>query len=241
MTASRSDKLGSALLAAAAPGRAHEWPGKFIVFEGLDGAGTSTQLAKLQSWLLDHNRSTEATREPSDGPFGAMIRQAVMGRLTLDAVSLALAFASDRADHLFNDHHGIATKLDAGRWVLCDRFVLSSLAYQHNKKVPIDWLISINAFVPTPDLTIFVDTSPEVCIERIERRDSTLELFHNLEELQRVRRNYTKVLARAEFTGQLIVVKGDGPPDEVFEDIYSQFMDWLSEMRDSSAVRGTSA
>jgi dTMP kinase len=233
--------LGSALLSAATPTKAHQWPGKFIVFEGLDGAGTSTQLAQLQGWLLDHNRPAEATREPSEGPFGAMIRQAVMGRLALDAVSLALAFASDRADHLFNDHHGIIAKIDAGRWVLCDRFVLSSLAYQHNKKVPLDWLVSINAFIPTPDLTIFVDTSPEVCIQRIERRDSTLELFHNLEELQRVRRNYGKVLPKAEFTGQLIVVRGDGTPEEVFEDINNQFADWLMETSDTDAVGGTSA
>src|SRR5215831_4068328 len=137
--------------------------GRFIVFEGLDGAGTSTQADRLRRWLVDEGRAVETTREPTGGPIGAAIRQAIEGRTTLDPLTLALAFAADRCDHTYNHVDGIATTLAAGRWVVCDRYAVSSLAYQGGDRAPIAWLVELNRWCLTPDLTVFVDTDPDVC------------------------------------------------------------------------------
>jgi dTMP kinase len=144
--------------------------GRLIVFEGLDGAGSSTQLRLLASWLGQRGQVVEETREPSNGPFGAVIRQAIEGRLQLVPEVLALAFAGDRADHLLNRANGMALALERGSWVLCDRYVLSSLAYQSADGVDLDWLIELNRHARAPDVTVFVDTPVEVCLQRIAAR-----------------------------------------------------------------------
>lgn len=118
-------------------------PGRFIVLEGLDGAGTTTQTERLASLLRSEGHDVVTTREPSDGPVGTMLRQALTGRLGLPQgrgplaqETLALLFAADRTDHL---HARILPALEQGKVVLCDRYVLSSLAYQ-GASLPMAWV-----------------------------------------------------------------------------------------------------
>src|SRR4051794_39709628 len=108
--------------------------GRFIVIEGLDGAGTTTQTERLATRLREEGHRVLTTREPSDGPVGMLLRQALTGRLTLPGAhapladeTLALLFAADRTDHLASR---VEPALGRGEVVLCDRYVLSSLAYQ---------------------------------------------------------------------------------------------------------------
>jgi dTMP kinase len=193
--------------------------GRFVVFEGLDGAGTSTQLALLQEWLRARGHAADATREPSEGPIGSLLRQVIDGRLDMDATALALAFAADRVDHVRNGQQGIQRSLDAGRWVLCDRYVASAVAYQLSQDVPFEWLLSINRMAPTPDVTVFVDTDPAVCVERIAQRESRYALFHDLAKLSRVRDDYRRALERPEVVGELVTLDGNRPADEVFGEL----------------------
>lgn len=187
------------------PGR-----GLFVVIEGLDGAGTTTQAALTASWLSEHGVEVVNTFEPSDGPLGAVTRAAVQGRMDLDPLTLALSFSADRTDHLHNRRDGILHLVSRGTWVICDRYVLSSLAYQTCQGVPLDWLVEVNSFAVDPDVTVFVDASVDVCATRIHNRSGDEEMFHGHETLRGVRDAYKKVLARGRFIGALVTADGDG-------------------------------
>jgi dTMP kinase len=203
--------------------------GELIVFEGLDGSGTSTQAGRLRQWLVDVGHPVELTREPTSGPIGAAVRQAIEGRVVLDPLTLALAFAADRCDHTLNERSGIAAALEAGRWVVSDRYVLSSLAYQRSSQASLEWLAELNRWCLEPDLTIFVDTDPEVCLRRIAARSSNDELFHRRTELERIRRDYEAVLGEGRFVGHLVVVDGGGGEEEVFARLLPQVRPWMEE------------
>src|SRR3990172_733300 len=111
--------------------------GRFLVLEGLDGAGTTTQAQRPPAGMREHGRKVHLTAEPSGGPVGVMVRQVLTRRIAgvpgargtaeFDAAALALLFAADRLDHVAVE---IAPRLAAGVDVVSDRFTLSSLAYQ---------------------------------------------------------------------------------------------------------------
>lgn len=145
--------------------------GKFITFDGLDGSGLTEQIEILREWLrrsgYDMHR-VAFTAEPSQGPAGTEIRHALEGRLNIGEEALALLFAADRADHLDGF---IMPRLEAGIHVICDRYYLSFLAYQSFLLPDAwDWLWQLNARNQRPDLTIFLRSPPEVCVERIRRK-----------------------------------------------------------------------
>jgi len=202
---------------AAAPER-----GRFVVVEGLDGAGTTTQAERLAGALRERRGvAVELTKEPTNGPIGAVLRQAIEGRLTLDPAALALAFAADRADHLFNPVNGVVAALEAGRWVISDRYVLSSLAYNRGGTTTREWLAELNRHAIAPDLTVFVDVDPEICVRRIGARSSADELFHSREQLVAVDRNYRELIDAGHVHGPLERVDGSAAIDAVEQAIWA--------------------
>src|SRR6185369_8913434 len=104
----------------------------FVVLEGIDGSGTTTQLGRLQAYLERRGRAVHPTREPSTGPVGRLLREILLGQHRLpggepaDGLAMALLFAADRRDHVRRE---IEPALGAGRDVVSDRYLLSSLAY----------------------------------------------------------------------------------------------------------------
>lgn len=211
--------------------------GRFIVFEGLDGAGTTTQAERLAQWLRHQDLQVELTKEPSNGPVGAALRQAIEGRVTLDPVALSLAFASDRVDHLFNEYNGVEKMLAEGRWVVCDRYVLSSLAYQASDRVGHRWLLEINSYAIEPDMTIFLDADPEVCLDRIAARSSTTELFHHGDHLLIARRNYQQIEVEPRFLGRFVVVDANDAIEQVFENVCTAVTPLFAPRAEASADR----
>lgn len=175
----------------------------FVVLEGIDGSGKTTQAR-----LLAERLGAEYTREPTDGPIGRVLRDAVERRVTLDPVALALGFAADRAQHVA----WIRARLEEGCSVVSDRYVLSSLAYQLGGAVTEDWLRAINRHALEPDVTIFLDTPPELCMQRI----ADDELFHGREQLERVRASYL-----AAMTGSELLVDGAGTVDQVAAELWA--------------------
>lgn len=160
--------------------------GGFITFEGLDGAGTTTQTGMLVNKLKNIGHSAQFTGEPTERPIGVLIRQILKGQKPFDRKALALLFAADRLDHC---ETLIRPLVNRGFMVISDRYIASSLAYQV-EDAPMDWVVKINEFAIPPDLVIFLKVSPEIAMKRVEKRGSDREIFEKLEFQQRVMQNY---------------------------------------------------
>lgn len=204
--------------------------GKFIVFEGLDGAGTSTQIALLANFLRLRGIDAAVTREPTDGPVGRLVRQVLRHEVELDAAALALLFAADRLDHL-EGSGGVKAALAAGRWLLSDRYVLSSVAYQAAEGLDPSWVVELNRRAIAPDLTIFVEASPEVCMQRIQGRGALLERFETLERLRQVDAHFRAHLSDSQLTGDVIHLDGHGSIEDVARAVEDAVTQWLTRQQ----------
>lgn len=183
-------------------------PGKFIVIEGIDGSGKSTQATNLANYFNQKGTPHILTREPTNGFIGNLARKAVMGDYALPKEALALLFAADRAEHLANE---IRPAIDMGALVLCDRYIYSNMAYQgvevfeYNKK-----------FLIPPDLTIFIDTDPEECTKRIIKSRDKLEIYDDVKIAKEIRARYLQAFKLYGDFMPVEVVDGNCPEDEVF-------------------------
>ena len=191
---------------------------RFVVFEGLDGAGTSTQLELLHDALRERGTTCFATCEPTDGPIGRLIRAVLRGELSVSGCTLALLFAADRSEHL-HAPDGVLAALRAGGYVASDRYLFSSLVYQ-STDCPADYVSAINVRFPLPRRLIFIDTPPEECQRRVAARGSR-ELFDRLPLQRRLRKRYLEVNAHYAALGvEVVTVDGSGPRGVVFERIW---------------------
>ncbi len=158
--------------------------GKLIVFEGIDGTGKSTQIQLLAEKLLAKGYDTVVTREPTDGIFGKKIRQHFLERSTLSKEEELQLFLDDRMDHLQTLLH---PALEKGQIVLCDRYFLSTAAYQGAIGFDPQTIVEQNNFAPVPDLALILQLSPEESIRRITSyRGDNLNDFEQKENLEKV-------------------------------------------------------
>jgi dTMP kinase len=204
--------------------------GRFVVLEGIDGAGTTTHTAYLADRLRSAKVEVRPTREPSDGPIGAMIRQILTGRVVVPGgrapgwASMALLFAADRMDHVESE---IEPVLASGGVVLSDRYDASSLAYQSvssgtEAEGALEWIRSLNRYARRPDLTIVLDVSPEVAAARRARRGEAAQLYEQ-NEIQRALAVFYRNLATHMPDDRIVVVDGTGAIDEVHERIWRTY------------------
>jgi len=183
--------------------------GRFLVLEGLDGAGTTTQARLLAERLRAEGRTVHLTAEPSGGPVGALLRQVLSRRLAgaaggaFDAGALALLFAADRLDHWQSE---IAPHLAEGADVVSDRYALSSLAYQSLTTGDVAWVEAQNARAPAPDATLFLAVRPAVALRRRVAESGGKELFELPEFQRRVARSYARCIRRLRLQGQRVEV-----------------------------------
>jgi dTMP kinase len=189
----------------------------FIAFEGIDGAGSTTQAERLRTWMVRRGMEAYLTKEPSDGPIGSQIRLALSGRIEIDPITLALLFAADRIDHVVRD---VEPKRELGVNVITDRYLLSSLAYQA-LDAERQWISSINQAAPPADLTILVDTPAEIGSRRIQRHRWHVELYEDLDRLSRVRTNYLDLARTLQEHGHPIAIV-DGSPRE--QDVHKEIL-----------------
>ena len=184
--------------------------GKFIVFEGTDGSGKSTQMKMAGKFLRGRGIPCVLTHEPTDSPFGALLRSCLTGRVETDERAIAALFAADRLDHISNTVNGIVKTLEAGVSVLCDRFYLSSFAY-NGGFVPLEWVIELNRpamELIRPDLTVFLDVPPEESMRRVSRRGET-ERYETAEKQRAIRDNYYRLFERFGEREHLVVVRSE--------------------------------
>jgi dTMP kinase len=191
--------------------------GIFIVIEGLDGSGKTTQ-AVLLSERLSKSRQVMLTAEPSKGKIGTFIRDCCLYEQTrLPTEAEALLFAADRIEHMENE---LKLAIDEGKLVICDRYVYSSLAYQGSAGLSVEWIKTINARALQPDFSIFIDVPPERVIQRLQRKKSVME---TLETQQKVREIYLKYVEK----GELVRIDGDKSREVVAEELYAKVTELL--------------
>ncbi|MBR5613820.1 MAG: dTMP kinase [Clostridia bacterium] len=195
--------------------------GKFIVFEGIDGSGKSTQLKLLADALEKNGVSCVTTLEPTYGMVGEVLHEILSGKKTADPKVTAALFVADRLDHLTNVENGVCRMLDAGITVLCDRYYFSSYAYQ-SVEVPSDWVMDANRLAADtlrPDYTFFVDVSPETAMERITQNRRTTEIYETLERLTAVREGYIKAFEKLQNVEKIKIFDGNKSISEIAEEI----------------------
>ena len=203
--------------------------GLFVVLEGIDGSGSTTQAHRLVAALERSGSPALFTFEPSEGPVGQLIRAALERRLkdragephSLDWVGLALLFAADRADHA---QTVVRPALERGVVVVSDRYDLSSLVYQSvsagSPPGALAWIRTLNSRAPRPDLTIVLDVSAQVAEQRRRSRAQADELF----EVPELQRHLAETYAGAERLvpgDRLVHVDGEAPLDEVSNAVFA--------------------
>ena len=195
--------------------------GRFVVLEGLDGAGTTTQAERIASALRADGHKVRVTRQPSDGPVGSLLRLALTGRVglpngqgPLSEDALALLFAADRLDHI---HAVVEPAVARGEVVLCDRYVLSSLAYQ-GSALPMAWVEQVNARARRPDVTLFLEVPAKVAADRRRARGADAELFEADERQAKIARQYLAAIRRRSGKERIVRLDGSKPVEAVTQD-----------------------
>ncbi len=197
--------------------------GKFIVFEGIDGAGKTTQTKLLAEKIREAGGSPVLTAEPTELESGKMLRRILGGELKKSDCEIATLFTLDRIAHNKDPKNGIEALLKAGHTVICDRYYYSTLAYQ-GSVTSYPWVRSLNLDCPEirrPDLCIFLDLTPEQSLQRISKGREKLEIFENLETLTRVRESFFSVLT--DLDDNIAVLDAYRSPEEIAEDIFTLY------------------
>jgi dTMP kinase len=194
----------------------------FIVFEGIDGSGTSTQANLLVEYFRKNSHKAITTSEPSNGPIGHLIREAMKKRIIFAEDrkkfddQMAYLFAADRHDHLYNDVDGILKLINDGFHVISTRYYFSSLAYHCDNQEEFEFIKRINERFPKPDLVIYLDNAVDVSMSRISNR-SVIDHYENTDELTKVKKNYDHIFA--EYNELLLTVKADDSIQSIHESI----------------------
>ena len=202
------------------------------MLEGIDGAGTTTQVARLADRLRkEGGLPVRSTREPSDGPIGSLVRQVLTGRIVAPEgrapgwATMALLFAADRMDHVESE---IEPFLANGGVMISDRYDASSLAYQSVSSgsggdKAVEWIRVLNREAMRPDLTIVVDLSPDLAAERRSSRGEAAQLYEQ-NEVQRALAVFYRDLAKHMPDDRIVVVDGQGTIDDVHGRIYEAYV-----------------
>lgn len=197
------------------------YSGKFIVIEGLDGSGQSTQVRLLQDFLTRQGFDVVSTKEPTiDSEAGKKIRQILDEKEKLAPAALQELFTRDREEHLRNL---IIPALEQGKIVITDRYFFSTFAFGVADDLDLEWLIGLNDQFLLPDLFFILRVKPEVCIQRIERRGEGIKLFEKEGKLRKVWQTYEILPERFDNVHMI-----DG--EQSIEGVFFQIKTALSEL-----------
>jgi len=194
----------------------------FVVFEGGDGSGTTTQLLMLEECIKREycgKIPVFSTFEPTEGQIGRLIRAVLKKEMPVQSQTLAMLFAADRCEHLYGAE-GIISHVNSGWFAASDRYVLSSLVYQGiecGEELP----GFLNQYFPAPEITIFLDIEPKIAIERIKNR-SSLEMYEYIEFQEKVRAQYKSVISKYQDSGAKVeIVDASKTAYEVADQVWS--------------------
>ena len=190
----------------------------FVVFEGIDGAGTSTQMRLLAE--RDSGKKIAFTAEPTERPTGKFLRQILAGKEKVAPQTAAYLFAADRAEHLWGQG-GIVDQTKNGLTVVSDRYLFSNLAYQ-GVTCGEDLPKTLNSPFPLPQLLFFFDISAQKSLERVEKRGEAKEIYENEKFLNDTASRYRAIIdqyKKLENSGMRIVELDATLPKEKISDL----------------------
>ena len=194
----------------------------FIVFEGIDSSGKTTQAELLKKYFASIEEQAVISPEPSSGIIGNLIRQALKQRIVFSKdpnlfdQQMAYLFAADRHDHLYNDVDGVFKLIEDNYHVISTRYYFSSLAYNCESIEQYNFIKKLNDRFPNPDLTIYLDIPIEVSLTRLQER-SLQEIYETKTKLTKVREQYQKIFA--EYNGNAIAIDGTQNTENVQQQI----------------------
>ncbi len=196
------------------------YPGKFIVIEGLDGSGQTTQVKLLKEYLESKGLGVITTKEPTqpiEGAYYSSVAQEIKDVLdkvkTKEAKAFQEMFAQDRKEHLDNQ---IIPALKQGQWVICDRYAFSSFAYGTAHGNDMDFLMSLNEKFLMPDYVFLLKVSPQTCMQRVVRRNEGIKFFEVEEKLANTWKQYEEVVKRFP---EINVINGEETIENVHQEI----------------------
>ncbi len=197
----------------------------FIVFEGVDGSGKSTQMELLKSRFLQQGQKAYITHEPTDSPIGAVIRNIMKGRIQSPPTAVAALFAADRLDHIDNPVNGMRKKRDLeGYNVIASRYYFSSYAFQ-GEFVDINWLVQINRMAKEtfpPDITFYLNVDPESCYQRILTGRDDIEMYETREKIHKVHKAYMKHLKHIGKGEHIVLIDGNRDIHDIADQIWNE-------------------
>jgi len=198
----------------------NSYSGKFIVFDGLDGSGLSTQASLLVDFLNKKSEKLKLgyagaylTKEPTKSLIGGLINAQLDQQWQSSNECLQLLFSADRAFHLEKE---IIPLLKKGIIVVCDRYLFSTLAFGSLGINDFDWLLNLQKKFLFPDITFFLKVSPKICVERVKKSRFRVALFEKEEVLARVWQNYEKM---AKMFENVYIIDGERSIEEIAKEI----------------------
>lgn len=192
----------------------NNYRGKFIVIEGLDGSGKSSQVEFLVKFLKERGKDVVLTKEPTmDSEAGKKIKQALKKEIIIDPLELQKLYVQDRKEHLENK---VIPALKEGKFAVSSRYYFSTFAYGYADGLDVNLLIKLNENFLLPDLTIIIGVLPENCIKRIENRGEPKEYFEKLEKLKKVNEFYKKI---PNMFKNIVMVNGEKTIQKVFDNV----------------------
>ena len=198
----------------------------FIVFEGIDGAGTSTQIKKLVERGCSERGEGAfvATAEPTGGETGRFLRRMLGGEFSVDEKTNAYLFAADRCEHIFGKG-GVQELCQAGKTVVSDRYFFSSMAYQSvscGEELP----HLLNSPFPLPEYLFYFVINPEVSLGRVTARGEKKEIYETIEKQKKIAAQYEKVISEYEKTAgesgmKIIRIDAEKDIESISEEIWN--------------------
>lgn len=165
----------------------------FIVFEGIDGSGTSTQIKKLEEYFP---QKIITTAEPTKSEIGKFLRKMLAGEFPVDEKTASYLFAADRCEHLYGKN-GIIENLQNDKIVVSDRYFFSSLAYQSvscGKELP----KLLNSPFPLPEYLFYFEINPEISLKRVNSRGEKKEIYEKIEIQKKTANLYNEIISEYE-------------------------------------------
>jgi len=196
----------------------------FIVIEGIDGSGKTTQLEMLQNRFMEQGKNAILTNEPTDGPIGKLIRNILSGDQKVDPAAMAALYLADRLDHIKDPENGMLALMERGYNVIASRYYYSSYAFQ-GEYVSLEWLVNANSICKSylvADITFYISIDPEISIKRLENTREKLDIYENLAKQKRTHDEYLKSFEITNDRENIVILDGTLSIDELHEVIWTK-------------------